>query len=131
MNEPIINPWIFYIAEILDNISCILTGALFVLVIAIMLLGLNYSEKGSYYDEDDRRVISARKHFKISVITLCVVSLINIFVPTSKTVFRMIIAQHVTPVNIQMVGEGTEKAVEKVIEKILNYQIKLEKKDGR
>ena len=116
MNEPIINPWIIYLISRVCAIKCLLYVTSIVAFLVAFFASMNELEN-----------ISPKK-----ALVVCVVSIVfNVFIPHEETIYKMIVAQHVTPANIQMVGEGAEKAVDKVIEKILNYQIKLEKKDGR
>ena len=115
MNEPIINPWIIYLISRVCAIKILLYVTSVISAIGAVMFCANNLEK------------NAKK-----ACIICVASIVlNVFIPHEETIYKMIVAQHVTPANIQMVGEGAEKAVDKVIEKILNYQIKLEKKDGR
>ena len=115
MNEPIISPWIIY----LISRVCAIKILLFVTSVSSAIASVMFCA-----DNLEKNAKKACAVFIASVV-------LNVFIPHEETIYKMIIAQHVTPANIQMVGEGAEKAVDKVIEKILNYQIKLEKKDGR
>ena len=116
MNEPIISPWLFYIASCVDAIKF---GAGFldmVLCIASVLgLFIWFNEHPS--DQE-------KKGIKIILKMTIVFFLIACLVPSSRTVYQMAIAQQITPANIQAVGEKVDKSVDKIIDKVINCQIK-------
>ena len=120
MNEPIISPWVFYIASFVDAIK-------FFAAFMTMLLGIA-STIGLFILVNDNPTDKEKKGimciFKITVATF----LIACFVPSSATIYKMVVAQQITPANIQTVGDKVDKSVDKIIEKIINYQTKLEEK---
>lgn len=120
MNEPIISPWVFYIASFVDAIKF---GAGFM----AMLFGIA-STVGLFIwvneNPTDKEKKGIMRIWKITVATF----FITCFVPSSATIYKMAVAQQITPANIQAVGEKVDKSVDKIIDKIINYQTKLEGK---
>ena len=116
MNEPIISPWIFYALNMVDNLR---SGAIG--ITALCLLALVFTpillDTGC-----------TMKHIKCLFVTFVVSVLLLIFVPNSNTVTQMIIAQHVTVKNIEKAGELTDRAVDKIIEKIIKISNELDKR---
>lgn len=66
------------------------------------------------------------KAAKIIVCTALVLDILGAFLPTEKEIYAMYAAKHITPANIKATGEFADKAVDKLIEKILKA-IKAEK----
>ena len=46
--------------------------------------------------------------------------LLVVFIPSERTIMRMLIAENLTPARIEKAGELTEKTIDKIIEKIIN-----------
>lgn len=65
---------------------------------------------------------------KVAKVVGIVSLLLALFIPSKEAVYKMFVAYHVTPANIQMTGDIVDKSIDKVIEKIINYQKKLEEK---
>ena len=112
MNEPIISPWLIYWAGRIDMIQgiCCIVG-LFVTIYA-MFVGL-----AAMTDVDnDKESIKAAK---IIVCTALILDILGVFLPTEKEIYAMYVAERITPANIKATGEFADKAVDKLIEKIL------------
>ena len=59
---------------------------------------------------------------KVAKIIVCIALILDIlgtFLPTEKEIYAMYAAKHITPANIKATGEFADKAVDKLIEKIL------------
>lgn len=59
------------------------------------------------------------KAAKIIVCTALVLDMLGVFLPTEKEIYTMYAAEHITPANIKATGEFADKAVDKLIEKII------------
>lgn len=116
--NPIISPVWFYLIDIVDGInlvssiilliSVILFGAIFICVLGDTLdNNLSENEKSIYV-----------RHFKsiLKVIIPCII--IMIFTPNSTTIYKMIVANNVTPHNIEVVGDTIEGGIDYIFEKI-------------
>lgn len=119
--EPIISPWFFYFVDIADKIivfSRILTFFLF--VVGIFIFAITYNE----HNEDSNNLKSlARK----MIIAVPIFGLLSIFTPNSTTCYKMLITSYVTPNNIEIAVEKSDKAIEYIIEKIVETSQKLNK----
>lgn len=58
------------------------------------------------------------KAAKVIVCTALILDILGTFLPTEKEIYAMYAAEHITPANIKATGEFTDKAVDKLIEKI-------------
>jgi hypothetical protein len=65
---------------------------------------------------------------KVAKVVGIISLVLALFIPSKETAYKMFIAYHVTPANIQMTEDMVDKSIDKVIEKIINYQKKLEEK---
>jgi len=116
MNEPIISPWIFYALNMVDNLR---GGAIGIAALCLMALVFTpiLLDTGC-----------TMKHIKYLFVTFVISISLLIFVPNSQTITQMIIAQHVTVNNIAKAGELTDRAVDKIIEKIIKISNELDKR---
>ena len=79
--EPVINPWMFYLIDVVGAIKVIGIVAMFISVITLLICFLLEEEGGVAF---------------ISFIVLIISLLIIIFVPSSDTLIKMTIAKNVT-----------------------------------
>lgn len=115
MNEPIINPWIFYFADVsmgIKLIAIIFFVISFILTFGLLLEKMDSIKNEYKMNEQDRKVI------KPAVTILCISSILAIFMPFSETVYKMAITQQITPANIQAVEETGKDFVDYIIEKV-------------
>lgn len=108
MNEPIISPWVFYLLSVTDNLRAASFGAVLLMLIALVLAP-------AWTDGFTACV----KYFKGILIAFIVSVTFLIFVPSSDVIIKMTIAQHITAKNVEKAGNLTEKAVDKIIEKVV------------
>lgn len=111
MNEPIISPWLIYWAGRIDFIQavCCIIG-FFVTIYAVIVT------MAAVTDVKDKETAKAAK---ILVCTALILDILGVFLPTEKEIYAMYAAQHITPASIKATGEFADKAVDKLIEKIL------------
>lgn len=85
--EPVINPWLFYL---IDGASDLKWGALsFGLIIGVLLLLL-----GAFpVDEEEK---SAKRKMKTGIAIVIIGAVLFVFLPSSETVMKMVIAKNVT-----------------------------------
>ena len=112
MNEPIISPWLIYWAGRIDMIQgiCCIVG--FIVTIYAMIATLAVMT-------DDNKDKESVKAVKILVCTALILDMLGAFLPTEKEIYAMYAAEHITPANIKATGEFADKAVDKLIEKIV------------
>lgn len=111
MNEPIISPWLIYWAGRIDMIQgiCFIIGFFATIYAVIVTIA-------SATDVKDKETAKAAK---IIVCTALILDILGAFLPTEKEIYAMYAAQHITPANIKATGEFADKAVDKLIEKIV------------
>lgn len=112
MNEPIISPWLIYWAgriEFIQVVCCVVGFVVtaFAVVAAMAVLTDDY--------EHDESV----KALKMLVCAALILDTLALFLPTKTEIYAMYAAEHITPANIKATGEFADKAVDKLIEKIL------------
>ena len=112
MNEPIVSPWLIYWAGRIDMIQgiCCIVG-LFVTIYAMFVTAAVVTD----VNNNDKDV----KVAKTIVCTALILDMLGAFLPTEKEIYAMYAAEHITPANIEATGELADKAVDKLIEKIL------------
>lgn len=99
---PVINPWIFYIMPVCENVSIVFWRLSVVGIIALGASGLIWLMCTDYDSELREKAIWAMK--KIIPILL-VVSLIACFIPSEETITKMLIAQNVTYERVDVVTD--------------------------
>ena len=87
---PVINPWIFYLMSVVDTLKF---GAIIVAVVLAMLMPM-------WLVESD--------HPKKFCVLLAVTVALGIFVPSEKTVTKMVLAQNVTYERVEAVTDTVE-----------------------
>lgn len=112
MNEPIVSPWLIYWAGRIDMIQgiCLIVGIIVTIYAMIATLAVM---------TDDNKDKESVKAVKIIVCMALILDILGAFLPTEKEIYAMYAAEHITPANIEATGELADKAVDKLIEKIL------------
>lgn len=117
MNEPIVSPWLIYWAGRIDMIRhfCIVAGFLLTMGAGISIIGIV-----SNLDNCDSDVGKAFLNFtkKLTCVAL-IVDALAMTVPTKDEMIAMYTVEHITPANIEATGEFADKAIDKLIEKIV------------
>lgn len=112
----IISPWIFYLINLLSNISNLCSILTFVL--SLIFSGLILYQWITRLDLDDEIWESFIKWRKRTVITLLISILGLISIPTEKTMYQMLIANYVTDKNIETATDVIKDSVDYIFEKI-------------
>lgn len=114
--KPIINPWLFYLVDVIGNFK----SACFVLILLIVIgFGvITLIEIGEAADElelDEAKVIKNLKKMAIVVVLLMT---FNMLLPSKKTCYQMMIASQITDNNIQKAEDVIKNSVDYIFEKI-------------
>ena len=127
--KPIINPWLFYLADCLAalQIMCILVVSALVIVIIFLTFRIDDLE----YKEKELK--SARRTRKIVIFFSILLFIVIPFIPSKETCYKMMIASQITDNNIQKaedVIKNSEKAkwyIERELKKLeIQEQFKAE-----
>lgn len=108
MMKPIINPWLFYLTDVLSGIKWLLvvffSVALFVYLFGLSIYLLDMQELPDW-------------HKLKNIVFLVIPIIIGLLIPEEKTVYKMLIASYTTPNNIEYVKETGKDLVDYIIEK--------------
>ena len=113
--KPIINPWLFYIVDLLDGLKTLCIIAVPVLVIVIGYLAVRIDDLGRGEEKELKSAIRTRK----IVILFSILLLIVIpFIPSKETCYKMMVASQITDTNIQKAEDTIKNSVDYIFEKI-------------
>ena len=108
MMKPIINPWLFYLTDVLSGIKWLLVVffavALFIYLLAFSFYVLDMQELPDW-------------HKLKNIVFLVIPIIIGLLIPEENTVYKMLIASYATPNNIEYVKETGKDLVDYIIEK--------------
>ena len=116
---PIINPWIFYFAEIFNNIHLVfgvlsIVFLIVVIVLTITTAVMSVDDFGLY----DHEIEVSKTYLKIFVILLLISSPFAILSPSKETVYKMTIASYITEENYVKGKEEVKEIIDYIAEKI-------------
>ena len=127
--EPIINPLWFYLIDVVDNLQIVVGIILMLSCIAFAIVSLimffEYSEL--YLEEREKQTYFKYLKTALKVIIPCII--ITILTPSSDTIYKMIIADNITPHNIEVVGDTIEGGIDYIFEKINSLTLDEVEKD--
>jgi len=117
---PVINPVLFYLIGVCGNVLTISVIGLITFGLAAFMLGIYLIFMDKDYDGEYKY---NKKLFKISLIFAIIFAILSSFVPSSKTVTKMIIAKNVTYERLEKIPEVTNDirgAIKKDVIDIIN-----------
>nr|DAZ81312.1 MAG TPA: hypothetical protein [Caudoviricetes sp.] len=121
--KPIISPWTIYFASRVDSLK-ILAGC--ILVCCIIAICIAFIEG----DIDYGSVLTHRSFMKKCVIISIISAVVLVITPSTETVYTMVVANEITPDNIQAFGKTGKNVVDYItdqIDKIINKDDEKEK----
>ena len=122
MTEPIISPWVIYWFTRIDNIKCFLGMFPLMFLFSVIIIAFMKMIVGEFEDYGEGRERAAcyfRKVIKVGLITIPLTIILNLFIPSTKVLATMYVADKLTVSNIQMVGETADKVADKAVEKVI------------
>ena len=108
MNDPIINPWVFYLISLCDKVSMASATVATVIVALAMFLTIVLVADGYQVDE------SILKTVVILYAVGGVSALLAVFVPSGTTVTAMVAANNITPETVAAVGQTVTESAETI-----------------
>ena len=112
--EPIINPWVFYLIGVVDKLH---TGLLVFMVMYVGVFvfeGLNYMDFCSTEKQKEQYVKTAEK----AGVLFLAAGIVFILVPDKTVLYKMLIANYVTPENIGTVQNNVIDFVGHIAEQL-------------
>ena len=116
IDMPIVSPWVFYLINLLSNISNLCFILTFVL--SLVFSGLILYQWITRLDLDDEIWESFIKWCKRTAITLVISILGLTLIPTKETMYQMLVANYVTDKNIETAADVIKDSVDYIFEKI-------------
>ena len=112
---PIINPWLFYIVDLLDGLKtlCILAVPVLVIVIGYLTLTIDDLGRGK-----EKELKSARRTRKIVILFSILLLIVIPFIPSKETCYKMMVSSQITDNNIQKAEDTIKNSVDYIFEKI-------------
>lgn len=113
----IINPWIFYLINILENIM--VTGiVVFVIsaVTAIVMGVMVFDPAESVSDEKKKLFKKMLKRVVVPIVVVC--TLLITFIPSKKTMYTMFVSSYVTTDNLETATEVIQDGVDYIFDKL-------------
>lgn len=132
-SEPIINPWLFYLAEVIFALKVVLLILSIGLTIGSLLYLAAWHENKEYeYNSEEN--IKLRKVWlkgaKMCLISAIITLIVGMMVPTKKTLYAMAIASALTPDTVQLIYDKTGETATDIlngggefIEDIVDYGV--------
>ena len=113
---PIINPWLFYLVDVIDNFK---TACLALLLIIVIGFGATVLiEVGGAADEIELDEVKVIKSLQKMAIFAALLITFDMFLPSKKTCYQMMIASQITDNNIQKAEDVIKDSVDYIFEKI-------------
>lgn len=127
----IINPWWFYLISVLSTVSLLSVLYFLLSLAAFIFIGIGFAsevdsreERGNENGNDDTYKWW-KKAFKISTVILVSSIMLLVFVPSEKTMDKMLIASVVTKQNVEAGADFTQDQISKLIDKISDAAVKV------
>ena len=132
-SEPIINPWLFYLAEVVFALKVILLVLSVGLVIGSSIY-LSVWYENNEFRPDSEKNIKLRKTWlkgaKMCLISAIITFIVGMIVPTKKTLYAMTISSALTPDTVQLIYDKTGQTATDIlngggefIEDIVDYGV--------
>ena len=127
--EPIINPWLFYLADLVDGVKTFvfIVGTIWAMISVGLIFGIIISSAMYGAEDSDKKAL---KRLKISLVASAIVILVGTLLPSKSTLYSMTIAKALTPDTVQLIYEETGKTANDIlnegveaIEEILDYGV--------
>ncbi len=122
MNEPIISPWLFYWIGVLHSYD-VVNGILFTIFTFIMALLIPALADDSRVTKEKANCIVKKVLYIWTFMFLGI-----IFIPSKETEYKMLVAQYVTPKNVEITTQNAERLIERIVELVAIKEKESEKK---
>lgn len=105
---PVISPWVFYFMSIVDKFGIatmvIATSALIAVVILLVMMACEIDS----YRPDESKIKQYKLMVQKAIIVGVIASTMMMFIPSSKTITKMLVAQNVTHERVDTVTNTVE-----------------------
>lgn len=132
-SEPIINPWLFYLADLVSALKVTLIILSIGLVIWSSVYLAVWNETREYKSNSEENIKLRKtwlKGAKMCLISAIITFIVSMIVPTKKTLYAMAIASALTPDTVQLIYDKTGETATDIlngggalIEDIVDYGV--------
>lgn len=132
-SEPIINPWLFYLADLVYALKVVLLVLSIGLTIGSLLYLFAWYDNREYSPNTEENIKLRKtwlKGSKICIISAVITFMVGMIVPTKKTLYAMAIASTLTPDTVQLIYNKTGETATDIlngggefIEDIVDYGV--------
>ena len=116
--QPIINPWLFYLIDVLDSMKIVIWILLIIAVIGGAVLIGKYCYNLEYDEPEEPHMLAMYKWVKRCIIITTISIIFILFIPAKKTSYTMLIMDNITPNNITAAGEPITDTVDYIVDKV-------------
>ena len=112
---PIINPWVFYLMPLCDNLGfcCSALGILGLAAVIWITICVTTEQTSGY---PDRGAIAAMEKLRKKLIPLTVATLIaGSIIPSEETITKMLVAQNVTYERVEVATDTVQSVYEDIM----------------
>lgn len=109
-SEPIINPWLFYLADVVIALKVVLLVLSIGLTIGSSIYLAVWNEDRLYKPNSEENIKLRKtwlKGSKICIVSAVITFMVGMIVPTEKTLYAMAIASALTPDTVQLIYNKT------------------------
>ena len=111
----IINPWVFYLLEVIDTLDTCCGIVLAVFTVVFFVYALVWFINFGCWDEGTISPMQILKKFKVLLI---IVILANALIPSEDTIYKMMITSQVTTENIDTAKETIQDVADYIIDAV-------------
>ena len=132
-SEPIINPWLFYLADLVSALKVTLIILSVGLVIGSSVYLAVWYENNEFKSNSEENIKLRKtwlKGAKMCLISAIITFIVGMIVPTKKTLYAMAIASALTPDTVQLIYDKTGQTATDIlngggelIEDIVDYGV--------
>lgn len=111
-SEPIINPWLLYFADVLDGLKILSWIVLGIACICVIVCFAGMAANCDQYDDDFKMWYC---NLKKAILPTVVSMVFAIIMPSKDTLYKMAIAEALTPDNVKMAYDVTGKTANDIL----------------
>lgn len=119
--KPIINPWIFYWAEVSETIKIVSLLLLIAIIIGGVIIFMIYGSDIDFEDETENRKFF--KRLRLTIVVALFLLICTIVIPSEETVYKMAITSYVTEDNYYKGKEEIKELIDYICDEIKEVNI--------
>lgn len=109
MNEPIINPIVFYLIDLAGDLEAFVCVALIAIIAIFAILYFCFSDEINDF---------TKKVIKPTIITIVILALVAIAIPSDKTMYAMLVSNYVTQENVEKAEDKVKEITDYIFDKV-------------